>query len=98
MRITTTAQQAMAAIEQRAAKVTADIAAAEMRAHELEPQAELSAAAKQALAAIRKGTDRAKQIRDSLAAMDRSLRGVAPEAAVELNENECNLFGYVDLR
>lgn len=98
MRITTTAQQAFAAIEMRAAKVTADILAAEMRAKELEPQAESSPNAKQALAAIRKGTERAKQIRESLAAMDRTLRGIAPDAAVELNENECALFGYVDLR
>ena len=98
MRITTTAQQAADAIERRVAKVSADITAAEARAKELEPQAEQSASAKAALATIRKGIDRAKQIRDSLTMLDRTLRGVAPEASIELNENECNLFGYVDLR
>lgn len=98
MRITTTVIALSAAIEQRAAKVTQDITAAELRVKELEPQAETSQNAKAALQQIRKAIDRARQIRDSLAAMDRTLRGVATDASVELNENECLLFGYVDLR
>lgn len=98
MRITTTTLDAANAIERRTAKVTQDIAAAEAKARELEPQAEQSKTAKEALALVRKGIDRAKQIRDSLAQMDRALRGVSPSATVELNENESNLFGYVDIR
>ena len=98
MRITTTAQQVLAAIETRVAKVTLDIDRAEERAKELELSAEQSESAKKTLAIVRKGLERAKQLRDSLAMLDRALRGVAPEASVELNENECNLFGYVDIR
>jgi len=98
MRITTNAMALASALEQRSAKVTQDILAAEIRVKELEPQAETSQNAKAALAQIRKAMDRARQIRESLAAMDRSLRGINTDASVELNENECALFGYVDLR
>lgn len=97
MKITTEAQHVTNLAKTKIAKVTTDIETAETGARDLVPLAEQSEEKKKALKAVLAGIDNAHRVRRGLVIIVRTLQYLEPTSIVELNDNECGLFGAVDL-